>query len=151
MLSGGVPVFVDNGILLSFLRSETEAAAESLKGGVGAVVSRLEGLKEGGKVTQSLEAFLLVYKVADVMAVVATASELTGIARLLYFPQLDTAVQPNDGAEGERRQHTPLSSKNLETGPSSDESLRQANSLVSVNLHALNRRIGGQMFGVESF
>lgn len=118
MLSGGVPVFVDNGILLSFLRSETEAAAESLKGGVGAVVSRLEGLKEGGKVTQSLEAFLLVYKVADVMAVVATASELTGIARLLYFPQLDTAVQPNDGAEGERRQHTPLSSKNLETGPS---------------------------------
>lgn len=117
-MSGGVPFFVNNGILLSFLSSETETAAESLKGGVGTVVSRLGMLKEGGKVTQSLEAFLVVYKVAAVMVVVAAASELTSVAGLLYFPQLDTTVQPNDGTEGERRQHTPLSSKNLETGPS---------------------------------
>lgn len=36
------------------------------------------------------------------------ALDLTGVGGPLHFPQLDAAVEPDDGAEGERWQHAPI-------------------------------------------
>lgn len=45
------------------------------------------------------------------MSVVAAVSDLTSVGGLVHFPQLDTPVEPDDGAEGECRQHALSSSK----------------------------------------
>lgn len=39
------------------------------------------------------------------MSAEAAVSDLTGVGGLVYFPQFDTPVEPDDGAEGERWQH----------------------------------------------
>lgn len=41
-------------------------------------------------------------------AVAAAALDLAGVGGPLHFPQLDTTVEPDDGAEGERWQHAPI-------------------------------------------
>lgn len=66
-----------------------------------------------------------VYKVASISSAVAAVSELTSVAGLLDFPQLDTPVEPNDGAEGKRRQHAPSSSKNPKTVQMTDYGSQQ--------------------------
>lgn len=38
----------------------------------------------------------------------AAVLDLTGVGGLLHFPQLNTAVEPDDGAEGKRWQHAPI-------------------------------------------
>lgn len=38
----------------------------------------------------------------------AAALDLAGVGGPLHFPQLDTTVEPDDGAEGERWQHAPF-------------------------------------------
>lgn len=38
----------------------------------------------------------------------AAALDLAGVGGPLHFPQLDTTVEPDDGAEGERWQHAPI-------------------------------------------
>lgn len=38
----------------------------------------------------------------------AVALDLASVGGLLHFPQLDTAVEPDDGAEGQRWQHAPI-------------------------------------------
>lgn len=50
---------------------------------------------------------------AAVMTAAAAVSDLTGVGGLVHFPQLDTPVEPDDGAEGERWQHALSSSENL--------------------------------------
>lgn len=35
----------------------------------------------------------------------AAISDLPGVGGLVHFPKLDTPVEPDDGAEGERWQH----------------------------------------------
>ena len=47
------------------------------------------------------------------MSAEAAVSDLTGVGELVHFPQLDTPVEPDDGAEGERWQHALSSSENL--------------------------------------
>lgn len=53
---------------------------------------------------------------AAVMTAAAAVSDLTGVGGLVHFPQLDTPVEPDDGAEGERWQHALSSSENLLAG-----------------------------------
>lgn len=50
------------------------------------------------------------------MPAAAAGSDLTGVGGLVHFPQLDTPVEPDDGAEGQRWQHALSSSKNLLAG-----------------------------------
>lgn len=45
---------------------------------------------------------------AAAAAAAAAALDLTSVGGPLHFPQLDTAVEPDDGAEGERWQHAPI-------------------------------------------
>lgn len=73
---------------------------------------------EGGEVTRSREAFSKKNVedgwgcdsvwAAGAAAGAAAALDLTGVGGPLHFPQLDTAVEPDDGAEGERWQHAPI-------------------------------------------
>lgn len=68
----------------------------------------------GRTVTQSLEAFSLNTILFCCRSVDGAAvSDLTGVGGQVQFPQLDSPVQPDDGAEGERWQHALLSSGNL--------------------------------------
>lgn len=48
------------------------------------------------------------------MSAGAAASDLTGVGG--HFPQLDTPVEPDDGAEGAPWQHALSSSQNLLAG-----------------------------------
>lgn len=50
------------------------------------------------------------------MPAVAAVSDLTCVGGLVHFPQLDTPVEPDDGAEGQRWQHALSSSGNLLAG-----------------------------------
>lgn len=45
------------------------------------------------------------------MSVEVAVSDLTGVGGLVHFPQFDTPIEPDDGAEGERWQHAPSSSE----------------------------------------
>lgn len=46
----------------------------------------------------------------------AAISDLPGVGGLVHFPQLDTPVEPDDGAEGERWQHALSRRQNLLAG-----------------------------------
>lgn len=46
----------------------------------------------------------------------AAVSDLTGVGGLVHFPQLDSPVEPDDGAEGKRWQHAPSKLGNLLAG-----------------------------------
>lgn len=50
------------------------------------------------------------------MPAAPAVSDLAGVGELVHFPQLDTPVEPDDGAEGERWQHALSSSENLLAG-----------------------------------
>lgn len=58
------------------------------------------------EVTQSLEAFLKLDKVVFGCCSAAADSDPTATGELMHFPQLDPPVEPDDGAERERQQHT---------------------------------------------
>lgn len=59
---------------------------------------------------------LIRWRSAAVMSARAAVLNLTSVGGLVYFPQLDTPVEPDDGAEGERRQHALSSSGDLLAG-----------------------------------
>lgn len=74
-------------------------------------------MRGGGGVTRSLEAFFkksIWWRSAAAVSAGAAASDLTGVGG--HFPQLDTPVEPDDGAEGAPWQHALSSSQKLLAG-----------------------------------
>lgn len=72
----------------------------------------------GGKSPKAEKHFqkLIRWRSAAVISARAAVLNLTSVGGLVYFPQLDTPVEPDDGAEGERRQHALSSSGDLLAG-----------------------------------
>lgn len=69
------------------------------------------------------------------MIVAVTVSELAGGDRVMYFPQFDTPVEPDDGAEGKRWKHALSSSKNLGTSGVAWEKILPVDGTESLALH----------------
>lgn len=129
--------------------SETEKAVESLKR------CRYGAEGNGASVSRRSEALLKVDAVAFGCCSVrvegvggAAASDLTGVGGLVHFPQLETPVEPDDGAEGEHWQHALISSENpagralLERPTSKGESRARRRWLAAVKC---SRLIGGRV------
>lgn len=76
------------------------------------------GRGEEGKSPEAEKHFqkLIRTRSAAVVSAMAAVLDLTGVGGLVHFPQLDTPVEPDDGAEGERWQHALSSSENLLAG-----------------------------------
>lgn len=80
-------------------------------------------------------------------AAAAAALDLAGVGGLLHFPQLDTTVEPDDGAEGERWQHAPIEAA---VGKPASRVLLKQPGFYFIFLKGRNRVGGGEKNGPAS-